>query len=69
MDARRLLGNLLLLHSGIAGGTRYAAAFRACGYCYGSDGACASLRGVADLFHQPHFPINQRQSHRGSHCP
>jgi Predicted membrane protein (DUF2254) len=68
MDPWRLPGNVLLLYGGFACGAWIAAPFCTRRDRHGSDGARAGLCGMVDLLHQPHFPINQRQSHRGSDC-
>jgi uncharacterized membrane protein YciS (DUF1049 family) len=57
-----------LLYGGFACGAWIAAPFCTRRDRHGSDGARAGLCGMVDLLHQPHFPINQRQSHRGSDC-
>ncbi len=68
MDPRGLPGNLLVLYGRVAGRTRIAASVRARGNGDRRNGARSDLRWLADLLHQPHFPINQRQPHRRSNC-
>ena len=66
MDARGISRHLCILHGCPSCGQVASLSIRPGGHDVWGNGACAGIRGMADLLHLSCFPSNQRQPHRRS---